>query len=75
LSTSTALVITALSNAMNEDGNDEVFAVRVTVYVSSGRFEKEARRFELGPTITSPEPLPPFLRSKLTSNAARVAFP
>lgn len=75
LVTFTALVITALSNAINEDGEDDVFAVKVTVYVSGGKFEKEARRLELGPTRTSPEALPPFFRSKLTSNAARVAFP
>lgn len=73
--TLTALVMTALSNAINEDGEEEVFAVRVIVYVSSGRFEKEARRLKLGPTRTSPEASPPFFRFKLTSKAARVAFP
>jgi len=70
------LVITALSNAMNEGGDDEVCAVRVTVYVSSRRFENEARRFESELNRASPE-LPPRVvsRSKLTSNVARVAFP
>lgn len=69
------LVITALSNAMNEGGDDEVCAVRVTVYVSSCRFENEARRFESKLTRALPE-LPPLVsRSKLTSNVARVAFP
>lgn len=75
--TLTALVMTALSNAINEDGDDEVFAVRVTVYVSSGKSENEARMFEfkLGPTIISPEAPPSPFRSNLTSNVARVAFP
>jgi len=70
-----ALVITALSNAINEDGDEEMWAVRVTVYVSSCRSENEARRFEPGSTRALPEVPVPVLRSKLTSNAARVAFP
>lgn len=73
--TLTALVMTALSKAINEEDEEEVFAVKVIVYVSSGRFEKDARRFEVGPTRTLPEALPPLLRTKLTPNAARVAFP
>lgn len=65
-STSTALVITALSNAINEDGNEEVCAVRVTVYVSSCRFENEARRFEAESTRALPELAPPVSWFKLT---------
>ena len=72
--TSTALVITALSNAINDEGDDNVCAVRVTVYVSSCRFEKEARTSEPGST-RGVLGLPLVVGLKLTAKEARVAFP
>ena len=59
------LVITARSNAIKDDGDDEVCAVRVTVYVLGRRFENEVRRFEPGVTREVPG-LISVLGSKLT---------
>lgn len=53
--TFTVLVITARSNAINDEGDDEVCAVRVTVYVAGRRFENETRRSEPGVTRGVPE--------------------